>query len=476
MGRRCLALARIRCRYVWVNAAPSPVQPSSTPSMASSWPGLLSATWVLSLTTFRSHSRSPSTGLLPHRPRARHLRTGIGSGALARPTPSPTRCHELPLTTLRPPTKLQNATSSCMSGASSPQSLPTSPSHCHRLLQPLTARALRQSTRCSPASRKSPLPPTRCLVVCLKSPAPISSRTQVRHTSFIPTDSPAGWRLPSSPPPPPARPSARLLHGFVDLAYQPRYAPMWPTFQQSRFPHVFGSLECHARTLISALSPVKRPCGSKCEEGQTPLAQVSAWRGHHLHRLPTGTTRAPQHAWCFWSLPSPDSVWSFSALDCSGPSHQLCHWMVHRQRSARPACRRPSWRRHQHIQPQQQASRPSSAWRNRPRSGPANQVVGQDCHGYLDRSAPHVSRPPRKWPGSLAQPLLSSCHPVSSYFITCREPAESSDTSDHTPRRSGMRLRVWLCDIHSFVLAFFAFFTRFLADLSHSVSRGKGRW
>ena len=69
-------------------------------------------------------------------------------------------------------------------------------------------------------------PPTLCLVVCLKSPAPISSRTQVRHTSFIPTDSPAGWRLPSCPPPLPARPSARLLHGFVDLAYQPRYAPM----------------------------------------------------------------------------------------------------------------------------------------------------------------------------------------------------------------------------------------------------------
>ena len=161
-----------------------------------------------------------------HRPRARHLRTGIGSGALARPTPSPARCHELPLTALRPPTKLQNATSSCTSGASSPQSPPTSPSRCHRLLQPLTARALRQSTRCSPASRKSPLPPTLCLAVCLKSPAPISFRTQVRHTSFIPTDSPAGWRLPSCPPSPPARPSARLQHGSVDLAYQPRYAPM----------------------------------------------------------------------------------------------------------------------------------------------------------------------------------------------------------------------------------------------------------
>ena len=128
--------------------------------------------------------------------------------------------------TLRPPTKSQNATSSCTSGASSPQPPPSSPSRCHRLLQPLTARALRQSTRCSPASRKSPLPPTLCLAVCLKSPAPISFRTQVRHTSFIPTDSPAGWRLPSCPPPPPARPSARLLHGSVDLAYQPRYAPM----------------------------------------------------------------------------------------------------------------------------------------------------------------------------------------------------------------------------------------------------------
>ena len=67
-------------------------------------------------------------------------------------------------------------------------------------------------------------------------------------------------------------------------------------------------LSLAAPSLISCSWPSDFLCGVWLLNFLWAHAHPRRW--HRLHRFPTGTSRAPQHPWCFWSLSRSDRLWS----------------------------------------------------------------------------------------------------------------------------------------------------------------------